>query len=625
MNRIAWPSRLAFTAAAILFTVGTLAAAAHKAEVLPPLRVTPVLTTPDVVRLELESTGPLEYTSYRAQPGVFTVEVAAVAVSGDSGARVLSSDLVPGYRITAFREEGRYFVRLEVRLDPLVDAQVERINPGKLSIVVVRPNSPVALGHPAAASLASVSATIAAPHSAAALTAMSAAPQNSAQSAPPSAPRTASQQPSATKYSGEPISVDLKDVELSDFFRLIHEISGLNVVLDPNVKGALTLDLDDVPWDQALDIVLHNNDLDKQLEGNLLRIATKDTLKKEAEEDRDLAKAQTEASAVVTTTRVLSYAKAEDLVTPLKRFLSARGDVLADSRSNTLIIRDVPSVMPVMDNLIRQWDRKSQQVEIEARVVAANRTFSREIGSQFGFATAATGGRNIFGGASGVGTSPIVRNSPPLPVPPLVGGNPPVTTGGSSSSLPLNSNLPVAVATSGLSYLFSSPSFALDYIITAAESKGTGKLLSRPRVATQNNTKATVKQGTKIPIQTIINNTISVQYVDAVLELEVTPQVTAEGTVFMDVHVENTQIDSAIPRVMGIPALDTQAADSKILVADGATIVIGGIILSNQQTTVDQVPLFGSIPVIGNLFRHTIVMTSSSELLFFLTPRILPS
>ena len=138
-----------------------------------------------------------------------------------------------------------------------------------------------------------------------------------------------------------------------------------------------------MPWDQALDIVLKNNDLDKQLDGNVLRIATKETLKKEADQNRELAKAQAEAADVVTTTRVLSYAKAADLVPTMKKFLSSRGDILADSRSNTLIIRDIPAVLPVIDNLLRQLDRKSQQVEIEARVVAANRSFSREIGTQF--------------------------------------------------------------------------------------------------------------------------------------------------------------------------------------------------------------------------------------------------
>jgi type IV pilus assembly protein PilQ len=165
----------------------------------------------------------------------------------------------------------------------------------------------------------------------------------------------------------------------------------------------------------------------------------------------------------------------------------------------------------------------------------------------------------------------------------------------------------------------------LDYIITAAEDRGVGKLLSKPKVITQNNQKATVKQGTKIPVQTVINNTVSVQFVDAVLELDVTPQITAEGTVHMDVTVENDAIDQSIPRVQGIPAIDTQSAETSVTINDGQTIVVGGVIVTSQRTDVQQVPVFGSLPLVGNLFRHTTVNSSSQELLFFLTPRILPS
>ncbi|MGA7223098.1 MAG: type IV pilus secretin PilQ, partial [Candidatus Acidiferrales bacterium] len=424
------------------------------------------------------------------------------------------------------------------------------------------------------------------------------------------------------KYSGEPISVNLKDVDLRDFFRLIHEISGLNVVVDPAVKGTLTIVLDDVPWDQALDIVLKNNDLDKQLDGNVLRIATKETLKKEADQNRELAKAQAEAADVVTTTRVLSYAKAADLVPTMKKFLSSRGDILADSRSNTLIIRDIPAVLPVLDNLIRQLDRKSQQVEIEARVVEAQRSFSREIGTEL--AAAFAQGGSTVGGATAVGTSPVIHT----PAPPFcVGSNctePPASTTPSSGSLPLLTNLGASVPTSGFSYIFQNSRVALDEIITAAEERGVGKLISKPKVVVQNNQKAIVKQGTKIPVQTVVNNTVSVQFVDAVLELDVTPQITAEGTIYMDVDVKNDQIDQSIPRVQGIPAIDTQEANSKVLVADGGTVVIGGVIVTQQRTDIQQVPLLGSLPVVGNLFRHTTVSSTAQELLFFLTPRILP-
>jgi type IV pilus assembly protein PilQ len=425
------------------------------------------------------------------------------------------------------------------------------------------------------------------------------------------------------KYSGEPISVNLKDVDLKDFFRLIHEISGLNVVLDPNVHGTLTIVLDEVPWDQALDIVLQNNGLDKQLNGNVLRVATRETLKKEAETARDLQKAQAEAVAPVTVTRILSYAKASTMRDILKKFLSQRGDIFSDDRSNQLVIRDIPSVIPTIDNLIRQLDRKSQQVEIEARVVQASRSFSQDIGVQWGFGGTTTNGRTIFGGNPSVGVSPITTG-PSLPQPPLITTPIGSGSGGSGPGIPFNVNLPAGAPTSGFYFGNRSANFAVDVFISAAEAKGVGKLLSKPKVITQNNEKATVKQGTKVPIQTTINNTISVQYIDAVLKLEVTPQITAEGTVFMDVLVENTQIDNGIPRVSGIPALDTQSAETKVLVADGGTVVIGGIIVSQQQTSINEVPIVGSLPVIGYLFREKLVTITSSELLFFLTPRIIP-
>ena len=195
----------------------------------------------------------------------------------------------------------------------------------------------------------------------------------------------------------------------------------------------------------------------------------------------------------------------------------------------------------------------------------------------------------------------------------------------SSTGIPLSINLGASAPTSGFGFTHRSPNFAVDFFITAAESKGVGKLLSKPRIVTQNNEKATVKQGVKIPIQTTINNTISVQYIDAVLELVVTPQITADGTVFMDVIVENTQIDQGIPRIQGVPALDTESAESKVTVADGATIVVGGVIVTSSQVNITQVPILGSIPIIGNLFKRSATSVNSSELLFFLTPRIIPS
>jgi len=436
-----------------------------------------------------------------------------------------------------------------------------------------------------------------------------------------SAQGTPAQPQGAAKYTGEPISVNLKDVDLRDFFRLIHEISGLNVVLDPAVKGSLTIVLDEVPWDQALDIVLQNNSLDKQLNGNVLRIATKATMKAEAESQRDLEKAQAEAVAPVTVTRVLSYAKASTMATTLKKFLSSRGEILFDERSNTLIIRDIPSVIPIIDNLRAQLDHKSQQVEIEARIVSASRSFAEDIGTQLGFAGSATGGRSVFGGTPEVGCSGIIG---PIVSPSVCAQQGPTSGNGVTTGTPLNTNFPAGTPTSGFNFSHRSANFALDFILTAAESKGVGKLLSKPKIFAQNNVKAEIKQGTKIPIQTTINNTIAVQYIDAVLKLVVTPQITADGTIFMDVKVENTSIDTGIPRIQGIPALDTQAVETQVTVADGGTVVIGGVIISSQRVDTFQTPLIGSIPLIGNLFKRNSVSTTSQELMFFLTPRILP-
>ena len=573
--------------------------------------------TPEVSRVVIDLRGPARYAIHGSGGGV----TISFAPNGTAGAS--ASPASDGAPIVSTKSVAPAVGDAELKSAAVMPTSIPA-PAAILPVAFTQPASGLAIPAPSAARQEGPAAITLA-HSVSST--MASSPNLTSSSSEASSPVPASERTGSTaaaqaaskapqKFSGEPISVNLKDVDLHDFFRLIHEISGLNVVVDPSVRGTLTIVLDDVPWDQALDIVLRNNSLDKQLDGNVLRIATKSTLRKEAEENRDLAKAQAEAADVVTTTRVLSYAKATDMAATLKKFLSSRGDIISDDRSNTLIIRDIPSTLPVMDNLIRQLDRKSQQVEIEARVVAANRSFSREIGTQFGFAGATPNGNNIVGGTSGVGTSPVIRNSPPLPVPPIVVG---------TGSIPLASNLPVGAPTSGIQYSFSSTNFALDMIITAAEDRGVGKLLSKPKVITQNNEKASVKQGTKIPVSTIVNNTVSVQFVNAVLELDVTPQITADGTVYMDVTVENDQIDQAIPRIQGIPAIDTQSAETKVTVNDGATVVIGGIIVTQQRTDIQQVPIVGSVPLLGNLFKHTTVSSTSQELLFFLTPRILPS
>ncbi len=420
------------------------------------------------------------------------------------------------------------------------------------------------------------------------------------------------------KYTGEPISVNLKDVDLKDFFRLIHEISGLNVVLDPNVHGTLTVVLDDVPWDQALDIVLKNNELARELEGNVLRIATVDTLKHEADARR--AQIESEALAVEKTsvTRFLSYAKAKDVIITVKKFLSQRGDVVADDRTNAVIINDIPKVIPTIDRLLTQLDRKTQEVEIEARVVAATRQFARDIGTQLGFGWG--NGHSAIGGNQAAGSSPTTVGglTPGYITVPGTGGS---TTG---SSIPLFSNLGSTSPSSGLSFVNASNNVRIDAILSLAETRGLLKVLSRPRVVTQNNIQALVKQGVRVPIvtQAQLGGPPTVTYVDAFLRLTVTPQITSENTIFLNVDVENTTPNFA-QQVQGNPELITQQATTQVLVTDGGTVVIGGVIQTQNSINISQVPLLGNIPYLGNLFKHTQVQTSNQELIFFITPRII--
>ncbi|HEV2400873.1 MAG TPA: type IV pilus secretin PilQ [Candidatus Sulfotelmatobacter sp.] len=419
------------------------------------------------------------------------------------------------------------------------------------------------------------------------------------------------------RYTGEPISVNLKDVDLKDFFRLIHEISGLNVVLDPNVHGTLTIVLDDVPWDQALDIVLKNNDLARELEGNVLRIATVDTLKKEADARR--AQIESEALAVekVSVTRFLSYAKAKDAIVTVKKFLSQRGDVVADDRTNAVIVNDIPKVIPIIDRLLTQLDRKTQEVEIEARVVAATRQYARDIGTQMGFgwgnSSTAIGGNSTAGttNTNVSGLSPTYITTPP-------------NGAGTGVTIPLFSNLGVTQPSSGLTFINRSNLVRLDFQLSMAESRGLLKVLSRPRVVTQNNIQALVKQGVRVPIvtQAQLGGPPTVTYVDAFLRLTVTPQITSENTIFLNVDVENTTPNFG-QEVQGNPELITQQATTQVLVTDGGTVVIGGVIQTQNSINISQVPLLGSIPVLGNLFKHTQVNTQNQELIFFITPRII--
>lgn len=427
---------------------------------------------------------------------------------------------------------------------------------------------------------------------------------SAAQGAPPATPSGPTVEANSA-YTGEPISLNLKDVDLKDFFRLIHEISGLNIILDPNVSGSVTLVLDSVPWDQALEIVMKNNRLGKVLEGNVLRIAKIETLTAEQDGQSKLADARMNAAPLVTLFRPVNYAKAQDIATLLKSWagggaLSRRGTVLVDIRANTLIISDVQSQMPIIENVLTKLDKKAKQVSIEARVVLANADFTRTLSSALSGATHTPQGSTQVGGTTGAGatvstttTFPVVQALTPVP------------------SSEFGS---FAITNASSRYL-------INAIISAQEERDQAKTLSRPTIVTQNNVQGMVQQGVQVPIQTTINNTISVQYYAATLQLTVTPQVTDDNNIFMIIHVLNDSVGSSIAGVG--PEINTQEATTSVLVPDGGTVVFGGITVTSRSKSATYVPWIGSIPVLGHLFKTNNVTDSDQELLFFVSPKII--
>jgi type IV pilus assembly protein PilQ len=441
--------------------------------------------------------------------------------------------------------------------------------------------------------------------------------------AQPQSPQTATEQVAnggsrGRQFTGHPISLDFQGADLRAVLRTFAEISGLNIVIDPAVQGTVDVALRDVPWDQALDIILRANKLGYSVDGTIVRIAPNAVLKSEEDERKALLDSQNDASQLGTMQRQLSYAKGEEVATLLKsaNVLTKRGQANVDPRTNTLIVRDVPSQFPEITTLIDGIDRAQPQVEIEARIVQTNKTYARALGVQWGF-----GGR----------VDPSLGNTTNLAFPNngsltgRVGGTQGPATG-STTGQPTAVNLGVAGPNSGIGLALGSVNgaFNLDVALTALESSGNGRLLSTPRVTTQNNVAAEMTQGVQIPIQTVSNNTVTVSFKDAALTLKVTPQITSANTVIMLISVENATPDFS-RQVNNIPPINTQRANTQVLVSDGQTTVIGGIYVSNSTLSTDKTPGLGNVPLLKWLFKRDRVDESNTELLIFITPRIIKS
>jgi type IV pilus assembly protein PilQ len=390
--------------------------------------------------------------------------------------------------------------------------------------------------------------------------------------------------------------------------RTFAEISGLNIVIDPTVQGTVDVALRDVPWDQALDIILRANKLGYLIDGTIVRIAPLTALADEESLHQKLNEQQALAGQLSVMTKTLSYAKAEELQALLtKSALSSRGTVQVDPRTNTIIISDLPERLTTATALIGTLDRPQPQVEIEARIVQTSKTYARALGIQWGFL-----GR----------VDPALGNTTNLAFPnkgSLTGSGSGGTTAPPAGTVV---NLPAAGASSGVRLALGSinGAFNLDAALSALETSGNARLLSTPRVTTMNNVEAEIAQGVQVPFQTSANNTVTVQFRDAALVLKVVPHITAANTVILKISVDNGSVG---PLFGGVPSINTQRAITTVQVSDGQTTVLGGIYASNERQANDRTPGLSRVPLLKWLFKRDSLNDDSSELLIFITPRII--
>lgn len=397
-------------------------------------------------------------------------------------------------------------------------------------------------------------------------------------------------------YTGEPVSLALKDADIKDVLRTFAQLTGLNIAIDPGVAGTVTVEFQDVPWDQALDLILRQNGLGYEIDGNVMRIGTLDRLANEQsanrrrEEDRRLSVPTTSVA------RRLSYARADDINGLLTQLASPRGRIIVDSRTNQIIVTDIPDALRLMLNLVDTVDIPTPQVVIEARIVETTKNFSQQFGFSLGF-------NGDLDPALGTGTGLVFPNRIRA-----IGGPFNLATGNNILQLSLGNVL---------------GTFDLDLLLAAAESEGLARVISAPRVATQDNRAAEIQSGLQIPFQTRVNFTTTVSFVDATLRLSVTPQITAEDTVIMDIAVQKIEPAQALT-VAGadnVPLINRRAT-TRLMVRDGGTAVIGGIYQATDNTAQNRIPILHNIPILGNLFKNRITSQRHDELLIFITPRI---
>ena len=412
-------------------------------------------------------------------------------------------------------------------------------------------------------------------------------------------------------FRGEKISLDFQDADINDILRLIAEVGKVNIIAGGDVQGKITTRMTDVPWDQALDVILKINGLAQDRSGNIIRVAPLEKFTNERQERLKALITEVQAEPLVTRIVPANYAAAKDLRPNLEKLLSRRGTMIIDARTNTMIITDTQASLDAVLALIEKLDRPTPQVMIEARIVESSRTFLRELGIQLGLAY-----------------SQITDRTFPNRID-VRGGVPATNTGGlSPPGAPANFllDLPAAVALGqGGAIGFSLASIGgavLDAQLSALESSGRGKIISSPKIATLDNTEAQIQSGRKIPVQSVSAEGTRTEFVDANITLKVTPHVTPNEFIGMKITATKNEADFS-QQVNGIPSITTREANTDMLVKDGDTVVIGGLYRRTIQSSRSGIPGLSNIPVIGALFRKERQQDDSDELLIFLTPRII--
>jgi type IV pilus assembly protein PilQ len=437
------------------------------------------------------------------------------------------------------------------------------------------------------------------------------------------------------EYTGERLTLNFQDIDVRSVLQLLADTSGQNIVVSDSVTGNLTLRLQNVPWDQALDIVLRTKGLDKRRQDNVIIIGPTEELATREKAELAARKEVQELSPIHSEFLQVNYAKVSDLAKMIRpaaggaaggknSLLSARGSMSIDERTNTLLVQDTAENLMEIRRLVQTLDVPVRQVLIEARIVIVSDTFERDLGAQFGVTSAQTNGSHglLAVSGNGVGTDTMVQSG----LTNVGNGQPitPVATPALANRYMVN--LPAANTNGSIGIALLGGSYLVDLALSAAENEGKSETISSPRVITANQKQATIMQGVEIPYQeSASSGATTTQFKNAVLSLKVTPLITPDNRVILDLDVSDDSVGQNVQSATGgsVPSIDTREVITQVLVGDGQTVVLGGILETTKSYQANKVPWLGDIPILGHLFKSTINIDNKSELLIFITPKIL--